>query len=336
MIFRKTLIFICALFYSASVSAAGLDGVCQGDFFNPVSDPNWNNAFPIVIFGKAWGGSNSDNPPEMSTSTLCNCPSILLGGMNVPGINVTYWRPNKVLDISRVPGCSPSLGGTVLIPGYERNFASSGHKDNTSTRNIMEWDYDVLGVLRILEALACNKVSSISLAYDSSLDPTMNSLPSGATGESEAVTFFANLPMLLACFADTVASYVYHPLTFLPQCHGAQTPSFGFSNKRANQPGAAHNNYNHVVAHLQKQAARFQEWVTIGPTAQCVSHPFYFMMKGGYRFNRIYPFSQTGDSLYGIGDPLIAKDILPANIPFKSDGSFLVWKGVQCCLKIVP
>ncbi|MDO6575395.1 hypothetical protein, partial [Staphylococcus pasteuri_A] len=43
--------------YAAAAAAGGkgLDSLCHGEFFNPVSDPNSNNFFPISIFGKAFG-----------------------------------------------------------------------------------------------------------------------------------------------------------------------------------------------------------------------------------------------------------------------------------------
>ena len=332
----KIIAFVILVCTSA-VNAAGLSSVCKGRFFNPISDPNWNYALPIVLFGKAWGGSNSDNPPEMLSPAFCNCPSLYLGGTEVPGIFMSYWRPYKVIDVSRVPACSISLGGKVLLDGYEHNFGASNNEQSyysVTNRSVMEWDYDLLGILKIFEALGCQKVSSISLAYDTNIDPTMNTIPNGSTGESEAVTFFKSLPLLLGCAVDAVASTVWHPLTFLPQCHGAQTPAFGYQNWNNQTSGPRSTNYKAAVVHLQRQASRFMEWVTIGPTAICFSHPFYFLMKGGYRINPVYPIRQSRSYKNSIGASAMIADFYSP--PMQPDSSYLIWKAHQCCLKPVP
>lgn len=336
---RACILILMSGFFSSNVYADALDSVCHGEFFNPVTDPNTNNFFPITIFGKAFGGSKWDNPPIMHTSPLCNCPSIILQGASVPGINITYWRPSKILDISRVPGCAPSLGGKIVLSGYENNMGNlnkDGHTD--AVRQIMEWDYDVIGVLKVLEGLICTKISSISLSYDSNLDPTLNTLPNGNLGEAEAVKFFSNVITLMSCVVDGVSALVMGwPVDFLPYCSGHQTNSYPYDNKVAGNNHISQLNFKVAVDHMVfKQAARFNEWVTIGPTAQCFSHPFYFPIKSAYRFDRTYPFPDTGKRKLVVGTPLLIHDIFSRNTPTSVDATILVWKANQCCFKVVP
>lgn len=330
----KVIKYALMFFAAFTAQAGGLDAACHGSFFNPATDPNWNNALPIVVFGTPIGGSNSDNPFEMSSAPTCSCPSVLLYGANAPGIMMTYWRPYKILDVSRIPGCSISLGGKVVISGYEKNMGKTDDDVTASVRSVQEWDYDVLGIIKVMEGLGCKKISGISLTEDTNLDPTLNGMPNGSNGESEGALFFANLVNLLGCVADGILSAVHWPASFLPQCHGAFTNGFPYTNKVTDQSGASQHNYKAVVNHLQRQTSRFKEWVTIGPTAQCISHPFYFMMKSQYKINRLWPVKQVDSQTYNVGNPLVLKDFIPANLPGKEDGSFLIWKGMQCCISI--
>ncbi|MBA6292991.1 TraU family protein [Colwellia sp. MB3u-70] len=179
----------------------------------------------------------------------------------------------------------------------------------------------------LVEGLGCKKVAGISLTEDTNLDPTLN-------GESEATLFFSGITRLLGCVAGTVLSAVHWPASYLPQCHGTFTNGFPFTNKAVDQNGPSQNNYKQVVNHLQRQASRFKEWVTIGPTAECISHPSYFMMKTQYKINRVWPIKQRGSQTYNVGNPLILKDLYPANLLGLADGSFLIWKGMQCCVSL--
>lgn len=344
---RACILLLMSVFFTVNVNvyaeagggSGGLESLCLGDFFNPVTDPNTNNFFPITIFGQAFGGSKIDNPPIMYTSALCMCPSIILQGVDSPGINISYWRPTKILDISRIPGCSPSLGGKVVLDGYENNMGSINNDEGgNSTRQIMEWDYDVIGILKVLEGLACSKISSISLAYDSNLDPTMNTLPNGALGESEAAKFFNNVVSMMSCVADAYSAVLMGwPLDFLPYCSGAQTNSYPYDNKVQDSNKISQLNFKVAVDHIVfKQAARFQEWVTIGPTAQCFSHPYYFPIKSAYRFDRTFPFADSGSRKLVVGTPLLIHDIFSRNTPATVDATILVWKANQCCMKVVP
>ena len=334
-----SMFFTTNVYAAAAPASGGLDKLCHGEFFNPVSDPNSNNFFPISIFGKAFGGSKWNNPPIMHTGALCNCPSIILQGANSPGINISYWRPSKVLDISRIPGCAPSLGGKVVLKGYEENMGDVNlDEGGNSVRQIMEWDYDVLGVMKVFEGLVCSKISSISLAYDSNLDPTLNTLPNGNLGEAEAALFFSNVVTLMSCVVDGVSALVMGwPVDFLPYCSGHQTNSYPYDNKVDSNNHISQLNFKVAVDHMVfKQAARFSEWVTIGPTAQCFSHPFYFPVKSAYRFNRTFPFNDNGSRKLVVGTPLLVHDVFSRNTPATVDATILVWKANQCCFKVIP
>src|SRR5690606_3368632 len=60
--------------------SAAAAGACKGSIFNPITDTNWNNMFPITVGGISAGGGS--NPPLMHMPALCMCPGAY--GIPVP------------------------------------------------------------------------------------------------------------------------------------------------------------------------------------------------------------------------------------------------------------
>ena len=71
---RMVLSGLAALSLAAAsfATASPLTGsaACQGEVFNPINDPNWNNMFPVTVAGISMGGGS--NPPRC-TWTLSAC-----------------------------------------------------------------------------------------------------------------------------------------------------------------------------------------------------------------------------------------------------------------------
>ena len=57
---RTVLSGLAALSLAAAslATASPLTGsaACQGEVFNPINDPNWNNMFPVTVAGISMGG----------------------------------------------------------------------------------------------------------------------------------------------------------------------------------------------------------------------------------------------------------------------------------------
>jgi len=73
-------------------------GSCHGSFFNPITDPNWGNLFPITILGVSLGGGH--NPPTLYEPPICICPSRILG-IPMIGIGITFWEPLYIAEVQR-------------------------------------------------------------------------------------------------------------------------------------------------------------------------------------------------------------------------------------------
>ena len=317
--------------------APSLEELCIGENM-PLDKIEWNNALPISLFGKAWGGSNWEQPPLAKTGALCNCPSYLLQGMTVPGFNILYWSPHHILDISRIPSCSPILGGKVMFKGnVEKMGTDGGEKRDTVVRNIIDWKVDLFGVMTFLEGMLCGDYSGfLGMYYDSAIDPRMSGMPSGTTGENEAVMFFTNLAAYVPAVAEAFTTMIWHPVDVIPYTAGAQTSPYPYRIQVNERPGATEINFDAAIKHIFRQSASFIEWVSVGPTAECFTHPSYFPIKSSYRFNRLWPFADAGGRHLTIGTPLAIWDVSSRNLPMQEDASILIWKAKQCCLEWIP
>tara|TARA_B100002049_G_scaffold229110_1_gene204317 strand:+ start:54648 stop:55688 length:1041 start_codon:yes stop_codon:yes gene_type:complete len=323
--------------FSEAEPAPNLDALCQGEAF-PLQKIEWNNALPISLFGKAWGGANWEQPPIAKTGALCNCPSYLLQGATVPGFNILYWSPHHFYDISTIPSCSPLLGGQVLFDGNVTKLGTDGgSKEETVRRNIIDWKVDLFGVMTFLEGMLCGDFSGfLGLYYDSTIDPRMSGLPNGATGENEAIMFYTTLVSFVPAVAEAFTTMIWHPIDLVPFTAGAQSSPYPYRVDNENRAGSTEINFDAAIKHIYRQSATFIEWASVGPTAECFSHPSYFPIKSSYRFNRVWPMADSGGRHLTMGTPLAIWDVTTRNLPTQEDGLYLIWKAKQCCIEWIP
>lgn len=335
----KILGLTLGLLFSSNVSATGLDVVCKGETI-PLNKIAWTNGLPITIGGLTLQGSTSEHSGMARTASMCMCPSNLttayLGGMKVPGINIVYWSPEKMLDISRVPSCSIMLGGKVLFGDRVNKLGNSGGDTNkgVAVRHIIDWGVDLFGVMSFLEGMLCSDYSGfLNLAADTSIDPRMDGLPTGATGEAESALFFSTLVGFVPGAAEAVSIMLGFNLDFIPFVAGAQTNTFPYRVESQSKSGTSGINFDAAVRHIFRQSASFVEWVSVGPTAECFTHPFYFPIKSAYRYNRLWPFADYSGRRLRTGMPLLMFDGVSRNTPMMEDALMLIWKNKQCCFQ---
>ena len=140
---RTVLSGLAALSLAAAslATASPLTGsaACQGEVFNPINDPNWNNMFPVTVAGISMGGGS--NPPLMHMDPICMCPGPY--GVDMPGIGMTYWEPTFLAEVARTPGCMSTLGGVQVLEGYDEQTSNqkygSGRDHGSVTRMQVHW-----------------------------------------------------------------------------------------------------------------------------------------------------------------------------------------------------
>jgi conjugal transfer pilus assembly protein TraU len=319
---------------TGSESSATAEAVCKGRMFNPFSDTDWNQAFPITVMGISMGGGT--NPPMMYEPPVCVCP----GPFGIPsvGVGITYWEPLYVSEIQRVPGCMSTLGGVSILDDYmslhgEHEQGSDGGNSGTTTRMQGHWyQYPVMTILDMFKDAACKSTAGFALAYITEIDPTWQDDTWGAVFAPEA-SLFANPVAQAACAIDTVAANFAFPLDPMFWCLGGWGSTYPLTGNSG--PG---NNAFLVNSQIQaKFMARLHRmgllWQTIGPSAICFSHPNPIIIKSQYRINQIAPIARSGKPLV-IGDHGAQQYPQVTNPPSMESTDNLIWQGQQCCARL--
>lgn len=309
---------------------------CHGRFFNPHRDPNWLNFFPISILGISLGPNS--NPPAMGMPPICICPS-RMAGIPMPGIGITFWQPLYVAEIERSSGCLSTLGGLSLLKSFKmqdaEQDASDSAEDSTvkQTRMQMHWyQYPLFSILELFKELGCLSTSGFALGYITELDPTWHSDLWGAVLSPESA-LFANPLAQMACSVDAVASTISHPLDALFWCQGTSGPIYPLTGTSQHLNSNQQSNMQILGKFMAKAHRQLMLFATIGPGAECFSHPMPFIIKSQYRVNPIWPFKKNGKPInlgmseykWGLSPP--------ANFATRESSAYLIWQGQQCCLR---
>ena len=98
------------------VSLSSFASVCTGHVVNPLKDICWRCLFPLSIgHGTVVGGVLPDTPNARNPIHLC--PASI--GMRI-GLNIGYWEPMAIVDVTDTPYCLVNLGGHHLPLGLKR------------------------------------------------------------------------------------------------------------------------------------------------------------------------------------------------------------------------
>lgn len=334
----KKLLAVAALLIASSAQAV-VPTVCNGKLFNPLTDTDWNNLFPITIAGVRLGTSiNPINPLMAAMPPVCVCPTVL--GFPFIGIGVTYWQPLYVAETEHRPGCLSSLGGINVLPGYsmlhsEQSTNNENMGKSTNRMQVHFYSYPVFGMLEMMKSVACKAPSGFSLSYVTEIDPLWQDDLWGAVFAPESA-LFANPIAQAACAFDMVAATLGIPLDAMFWCAGAWGGTYPLTgnSQHSGDPFAMNNQV--LAKFMARQHRMGLQWQTIGPTAICSSHPNPVWVKSQYRFNQVGPISRRGRSV-ATGDSGKLYQFPPVtNIPTQEQTINLIWQGQQCCLKPIP
>lgn len=294
--------------------------------------------YPITVAGARLSGSSSwSNPPLMDVMPpVCVCPTVF--GFPLPGVGITYWSPQRLIEIENRPGCLSTLGGVNVLSGYSMltSEMTGGQADegSTSRMQVHTYTYPVFEMLDMMTQLSCKNEGNFDLGYMTEIDPTWQDDLWAAIFAPES-GLFANPLAQAACALDAITSELYSPLDPLFWCQG----SWGSTYPLTGNAGHAVNGHaqNHLILgkFIARNARLGMEMMTIGPTAICFSHPSPIMVKSQYRYNQVQPFPRRGRAVV---TGATGKTQMPpvSNAPTKEHTATVIWQGKQCCMKIIP
>ena len=330
----------------AGAQTAGNQGVgaadsviaCHGKTFNPLSDPDWNNFFPITIAGIRMGPNS--NPPLMYEPAVCYCPSDLFGEV-LPGIGMTYWQPLYVAEIQKIAGCSSSLGGKMLLKGYSNlnseqafigNLKGSPDTSHTTRMQFHWYEYPIFAMLDLFTDLGCKNGGGFNLAYASEVDPYwQNDVWAGIFNPEAGL--FGQLTAQFSCMVDSIGATAGYPVDALFWCAGTWGGVYPMAGT-ANQSFSTFQVNNLIMAKfLARQARVGLQWQTIGPAAICSSVPNPVWLKSQFRVDQVYPIVRKGKPMVIGAPPILQNPVNVTNYPGWDDTVNLIWQGQQCCVR---
>jgi len=329
---------------SANVAFAdgtgGFSGAaCIGRLFNPMSDTDWNNLYPITIAGVQTGPGV--NPPLMYEPPVCVCPGIF--GIPSPGIGITFWEPLYVAEIERTAGCLESLGGESIFgasSGATSGFAALNSEQsnrnglveaNVSRMQIHWYEYPVFGVLDMFQSLACMSAPTFDLAYLTEVDYTWQDDEWGIFFSPEAA-LFADPVLQAACSLEAVSSTMGFPLDAMIWCSGSWGGTYPLTGN-GNQSNSPFTLNNLVMSKfIARQSRLGLQWQTIGPNAICSAMPNPVWVKSQYRIDQVGPVPRYGKPVV-IGDEALTQTPQVSNAPTHESTVNLIWQGEQCCVR---
>jgi conjugal transfer pilus assembly protein TraU len=222
-----------------SLAAAGwsrpaLASKCEAtSIFNPITKVRWTCIFPITIGGVQLGSSNALDKAldaQSSSKPLCVCRK---GASVMFGVKVSFWSPNRMIDVVTEPGCMMALGADLMPTHGRLQGSQSSIADGTNTTKLFaQMHYYIAPVWAMLDMftdLPCLEDDGFGVALITEVLPTWQSATLGAIIQPEAV-LFGNPAAGLACMADSAAAAagkVIDPLFWCMGSWGATYPIAG-------------------------------------------------------------------------------------------------------------
>jgi conjugal transfer pilus assembly protein TraU len=211
---------------SGGGSSAG-QATCYGRWFDPIKDVCWECIFPISIGGFSFDNGQEDieNPQDPE----CFCPIPLPPYYRV-GLEIGFWEPSRLIEVTRTPYCFPEMGGLYMSgreykPPHGRTFAGHDKVVRDSFYQAHMYINVILYYLELVVDEQCAESGSFDLAYMTEYDAAWHDDRLTAIIEPEA-PYFANLLAIAACSADCVAACVGFGIRELYWCSGCNGPVY--------------------------------------------------------------------------------------------------------------
>lgn len=307
-------------------------GPCTGHYPNPVTDVCWACFFPITIAGaKVEPGMDDYNFPP----PVCTCPAPPPLFVRV-GVGMTYWSPDRAVEVVRTPMCSPLMSGTILgnLPVSE-GAPDSLRQKGKSKHSFYHVHWLQMPLIQQLDlvtdgALCLKPDPSVDFAMLSEIDPLWLDDELAFMVAPESV-LFANMTANAACVADAIkASTTNFGIDTLFWCSGTHGVVYPLSGHKQWHKGGVDMAMNlaHRAAFTLHRTGLL--WDTSTVAAMCSDLPQPMMRKGQYKVAFILPAPDVARG-YGFG---VATDLYEQGkeIPFVGeDWAMMIWRRHTCC-----
>ena len=291
----------------------------------------WKELFPIRI-GLAKLGSGKEPNHRAKTSTgLCLCEDS--AGMFHPGVTTGFWRPQRLIELTRSPGCLMALGGHKLPIVDQRRWGTLGSANIPKGLTYMHAHVYSLPLIEMLNMFTgiggcTSDLVDFDLMNLSEVDPSWNH-PELVALLSPDLAAYANPAAMKACTADGLAALNSQPMDNLHWCAGSWGniyPLSGFTST-----------YGHFADNTSLLATRALAKIhriglarkTVGEDAQCHSRITPWLPKSQYKMSMFWPEPEKQKAHWiGASAATWGMHRHPLN---KDDAMYLIWQYRDCC-----
>lgn len=239
------------------------------------------------------------NPPPgavQDPGPICTCTDAL--GVPEMGYPLSWWAPMKLNEVTTIPWCSPSLGGTRLQETFEgMGYQTKGNDTNDQAASAFYqyhyFSYPLMAMMEILVLPACNDgYQDFDLLYLSEIDPLWNNDLLALVLNPEAI-LFGNPIAQAYCAADCVAVTADQPIEETFPCAGCDGNLYPLTGRVKPQPDPVAGSSlitQRVLASLHRKGLAHK---TIGEEAMCEPEFFPTIPRSQYKFSMIYPIPEA-------------------------------------------
>ena len=296
-----------------------------------ISSVPWKELFPIRIGLAKLGSGQEPNHRTKSSTGLCMCEDS--AGMFHPGVTTGFWRPQRLIELTRSPGCLMALGGHKLPIVDQRRWGTLGSANIPKGLTYMHAHVYSLPLIEMLNMFTgiggcTSDLVDFDLINLSEVDPSWNH-PELAALLSPDLAAYANPAAMNACTADGLAALNSQPMDSLHWCAGSWGniyPLSGFTST-----------YGHFADNTSLLATRALAKIhriglarkTVGEDAQCHSRITPWLPKSQYKMSMFWPEPEK-QKAHWIGASAATWGMHRHPLG-KDDAMYLIWQYRDCC-----
>jgi len=302
------------------------DSLCHGHFVNPITDICWECLFPITI------GSTPVVPSDLPDTSNPSSPIGVCGSPPRIGINIGYWEPVALTDVTPDPYCLVNMGGVKLNIGGSGNGGKQARtpSDSGAFYYVHWYKYPLIYWLQIITSLACFQSDQFDIAYMTELDPTWNDDELATILNPEAI-LFGNPVAQLACAPEAARSVVNSlPMDSLFWCAGTQGSLYPLTGTVADEKSPLESAVKLSERMDFKMHRELLLQDSIGKDqAVCYTYPSSIMPKSRYRYQLVNTIPEA-DHCYPFGHMVATWEMGHNDLTGGNESGFLIFKKRNC------
>jgi conjugal transfer pilus assembly protein TraU len=330
----RLMLFAVSMLASAHASA---QSTCTGRWINPISDICWSCLFPISIFNIPIFTFGQE---DWSTGApaFCWCQR---GPISIPGVNIGFNEPIRLVEVVRHPGCFPALAGLKIDLGIHspahaqsKRDSERGDTNGVGFYQVHWYTNPILFVIQAVIHFPClDTANGFDLAYMTEFDPLWDDSESTFILNPDA-SLFTSVIASAACAVDCVQASIGFgnpALYWCAGCQGRMFPLTGWVGGRIGHIQASALLAQRFTMKLHRQGMMRAAW---GQPGQCGDYPMPIMDKRAYKLQMVLPFRVTdkvdGRCCYPYGRTTQLWQV-GKTVPMREDYVYQVWQRKDCC-----